>query len=141
MTTYLKLCLIGCIAALSCCKPAQAPTVHSVRADLRAATSLAKDAWVIAGQICVDTAEATKDDSIRDKCSKVLIPAHDKIVDAAKAVDALAPDGDSNNVVCILSDVSSALESVPALLGPNGHSVSTVTDLVVYLSHFEKCSK
>jgi len=89
--------IVGVAAALfmlttGCFKTSFSPA-QDVRPVARAATDLAKDAWVLAATACLDAANAAGDDAIRAKCEKVLTPAHDLIAAAAEAVDTSWTDG------------------------------------------------
>lgn len=106
--------------ALTGCVPAQSPgQVSTLRGELRAAVDLAKDAWVVAGQACIDVSEAAHDGKIAAACKTVLAPAHDDIVAAAMAVDALplAATVPPPAVVCTLAKAMTGISQVTGYLG------------------------
>src|ERR1700674_2126693 len=68
--------------------PSGAKAPGQVRAEARSAVLMAKDSWVVATNACIDVATHTGSDL--KACAALLTPAHDAIVDAAVAVDAMS---------------------------------------------------
>ena len=100
--------------ALAACAPTNAPVPP--RAEARAAVLVAKDAWVTAATACIDLAKETMIDNAT--CAKYLEPAHDAIVVAADAVDAMDPSAKVTPpvVVCSLIRATQAIAKTPTTL-------------------------
>lgn len=70
--------------------------------------------WSAAASACISAAEQSGDDSIRQKCADVLLPAHDTILAAADAVDTWTL-ADQNNLPCLLKSAAAAVTQAAAL--------------------------
>lgn len=88
------------LLALIGCSPANSPA--QVRADARAVVSLAQDAWIATGQVCVNLAVANSDQGLLDKCKSILLPARDSLIAAEAALDAWSA-ADQGNIACLVS--------------------------------------
>lgn len=117
-----------CFAALAACSifklPAASPSTSGpVRAELRAAVLLAKDAWVVAGKACI--AAQTQPGGMPAVCETDLIPAHDAILSAAYAVDAMdvAAVSAPAEAVCQLTDAATKIAALVPKLGPAAASL------------------
>jgi hypothetical protein len=91
--------LLACLGCTGCGANLANTPPETVRAEIRAAVTVAKDAWMIVATTCVNAADATGDESIRTQCAKYLVPARTIIITAAQAVDS----GWNTQVACDLS--------------------------------------
>lgn len=122
MRFLLPVALLACLACGAASPTASAP--KNVRADARAAVDVAKDAWVVTANACLDAAQLTGDTSLKDKCGKPLEAAHDLIVAAADAVDTQWTDG----AACSLTRATLLIASVVPSLGAPGADVVAVAN-------------
>ena len=115
------------VASLVCgCGSAQQSAgAPSAQATARAAVSVAADVWNMTAQGCIAMAEAKEDDTIRQKCAAVLLPAHDSIEAAADAVDGWAAGG-SGNFPCLMADVLDGLKQIDALIVSLGQKMPQI---------------
>lgn len=90
------------------------PSPQTVRAKARASVDLAKDAWVLMANACVDAVTTTGDATLAAKCGKPLEVAHDLIVSAAVAVDTNWNTSASCNLENAVDLIASALPLVGA---------------------------
>lgn len=114
--------LLFCMACGAASPTASAP--KNVRADARAAVDVAKDAWVVTANACLDAAQLTGDTSLKEKCGVPLEAAHDLIIAAADAVDTQWTDG----AACSLARATLLIQSVVPALGAPGADVAAVTN-------------
>lgn len=118
------------------CSPAAAPSSESVRAVARGTVLVAEDAWVSAAKVCMTVAETQNDDTVRQKCSAVLVPAHDVILAAANSVDAWQA-ADQANFGCLARDMVGVLAQMSALMTDVGQTTPAVlTDALALANQF-----
>ncbi len=81
--------ILASLLALTACggKPAVSPDM--VRANARAAVSVAKTAYVLVANACLDVSTITGNGAVATTCANALDPAYNMIVDAAAAVTRL----------------------------------------------------
>lgn len=77
--------LFLCLFAFSCGGAPSAPATP--RSAARAAVDVAKDAWVLVANACVDTAQVTGSKALLKKCGQPLQDARVLLMAAADAVD------------------------------------------------------
>lgn len=109
---YAKAALVGLYALIFVVLGCGGTQVAVSKPEVRAAIDVAKDAWVLTAQSCVDAAAVTGNTTIAPACRAVLDPAHDLILAAAKAYDASGqPD------LCALNAAAGDIASAVRLLG------------------------
>lgn len=97
------------------------------RAVARASVDLAKDAWVMLANACVDAVQTTGDPSLVDSCGKPLEAAHDLIISAATAVDT----NWNTSAACELQNATTLIASaLPLVVKTHPEVAPTVTDAV-----------
>ena len=88
---YLRLLIVSfllvCLGCTGCGSGLANTPPELVRAQGRAAVSVAVDAWKIVATVCVEASDAAGDDRIREQCAKYLVPARTAIIAAATALD------------------------------------------------------
>ena len=106
-----------------------------VRAQMRAAVLLAKDTWVVAGNACI--ASQTLPGGMPKACETDMIPAHDAIVAAAYAVDAMdvAATSPPPEAVCFLTNAAAKMAALVPSLGKAGDNLKGLAEDAVVLAH------
>ena len=114
--------ILGLILSCTACsgtssQPSSTPaSTANTQAQLKAVANVLTDVYNLVGNACVAYATEQKNDTIRQQCASVLLPAHNALLIGAAAIDTYSITNSPQTIACKFQQSMLAITSAAALI-------------------------